>query len=285
MALAVFLAMVVLSAALAVISGRTPLTEASTGPAARASDPLLRDHASFPYARAAAGAAHRRGGARRSHRRCRPGCCAWRRVRSSLQEAGGNTVKQQEALGSVQRVRLSGLSAGYALFWFTAVQIAAKRGTPRIWWSLLLAGIALDIVVSFNRNMWIGTIIGLVLMAIVRFDGSSRLATGVAVALARLTLFIVFGSSSTSNHVVEPIIQRGETLINPAKTSKESSLEERAKETSEAWATAQNISCWGWGRERPSASSPLCRSAAEASPSALQRYRSCSCTTSTSTCC
>jgi O-antigen ligase len=248
-ALAVFLAMVALSAALAVADGRTTVTEAWNW--ARPLGPLaffyvvvrlfptpeqrrvLLTGTAVLAALTGVVALMVAFGAGFGH---------------ALQEAGANTVNQEGGLGSVARVRLAGLSAGYALFWFTVVQIAAKRGTPRVWWSLLLAGIALDIVVSFNRNMWLGIVIGLVLMAIV--GGAmvrNRLATGVAVAVAGVVLFIVFGTSSTNNHVVEPILQRGETLFNPSKTSKESSLEERARETKQAWATAQSNLLLGVG--------------------------------------
>jgi O-antigen ligase len=248
-ALAIFLAMVVLSAALAVAGGRASLTDAFNW-----ARPLALLTFFYVVVRLFPAVEQRRVlltgaavlaavtgvialmvalGAGFSH---------------ALQEAGGNTVTQEEGFGQVERVRLAGLSAGYALFWFTVVQIVSKRGTPRTLWSFLLAGIALDIVVSFNRNMWLGIVIGLVLMAIV--GGSmvrNRLAVAVAVAVASITLFVTFGTSSTNSHVVEPILQRGETLFNPSKTSQESSLQDRARETDKAWEAAQHHLLLGVG--------------------------------------
>ena len=56
----------------------------------------------------------------------------------ALQAAGGQTVRSEEGLGSLQRVRLPGLSADYALFWFVAVQAASRVGKQRLLWGLAL---------------------------------------------------------------------------------------------------------------------------------------------------
>jgi O-antigen ligase len=162
-----------------------------------------------------------------------------------------NTITT-EGLGSIQRVRLAGLSAGYALFWYAVVQAAMRPGLQRLLWGLVLAGITLDIAVSFNRNMWLGLVIGAALMA--TFGGAivrHRLAVGSAVAVAGIAALMVFGSSSTSNQVVQPIAKRGATLFNPAKTSKESSLEDRARESSAAWRVARDNYVIGIGAGTP----------------------------------
>jgi O-antigen ligase len=170
---------------------------------------------------------------------------------TSFQEAGGSSVRTQEGLGNVERVRLAGLSAGYALFWFSAVQVALRKGPKRAGWLLLLAGITLDIIVSFNRNMWIGIVLGAVLMAVI--GGTmvrNRMATGLAVVVAGLAIFVFFGTSSKST-VVEPILQRGETILNPGKTTQESSLQERGNETTEAWGVAKDNLVFGVGAGAP----------------------------------
>jgi O-antigen ligase len=166
---------------------------------------------------------------------------------SSLQESAGNTVKELGGSGGASRVRLPGLSAGYALFWYVVVQVAVKRGTPRFWWGLLLVGIALDIVVSYNRNMWIGVIFGMILMAI--FGGGllrMRLAVSILVAVAGIALMLTVGGSST-DRVLKPVVERGETLVNPSKTAQESSLESRALETSVAWRAVESNPVFGVG--------------------------------------
>jgi O-antigen ligase len=145
-----------------------------------------------------------------------------------------------KAEGEAERVRLPGLSAGYALFWYCAVQVAARVGPRRLLWGALLGGIALDILVSLNRNMWVGIVLGLILMAII--GGSmvrSRISVALAVLAAAAILFVVFGGSGSNEKVVDPILARGATILNPSKTTQENSLQDRAKETEKAWATAQ----------------------------------------------
>jgi O-antigen ligase len=154
-------------------------------------------------------------------------------------QGGGEIVRSQEG-DSLERVRLAGLSAGYAIFWLSVVQAVRGSGNGRVGWALIAAGILLDVAVSFNRNMWLGLAIGAILMAV--FGGTmirNRMAVGAAVAAAGVALLLAFGSSGTNNTVVQPIVKRGETLFSPSKTSKENSLQDRAKETQAAWDTAQ----------------------------------------------
>jgi O-antigen ligase len=157
----------------------------------------------------------------------------------ALQAPGGQTVRAEG--GSIDRVRLPGLSAGYALFWLAAVQIVASRDARRLSWALILAGIGLDIAVSFNRNMWIGLVIGLALMAIM--GGAlvrNRLLTAIAVAVAGMAVLGLFGTSTTSSSVVGPVVKRGETILHLSKTAQESSLADRVRETRAAWRVAQD---------------------------------------------
>ena len=167
-------------------------------------------------------------------------------------EGNGENLITEEGVGSIQRVRLVGLSAGYALFWFAVVKVAMRRGIDRLFWLAIVAGIGLDIAVSFNRNMWLGLVFGLMLMVV--FGGTAvrhRLAVGAAVAVAGIAVLFVFGSSSTSNKIVQPIAKRGATILNPGKTSQENSLQDRARETKAAWATAQEHLLTGVGAGAP----------------------------------
>jgi O-antigen ligase len=163
-------------------------------------------------------------------------------------ESGEQAIMSDGGFGSLARVRLPGLSIGYALFWYSAVQVGGRRGWSRFFWLALLAGILLDIVVSYNRNMWVGLILGLVLMGIV--GGAvvrGRLIGSIAAVVAALVIFVVFGAGAGSDQIVQPILTRGSTLLNPGKTSKESSLEDRARETSIAWKTAKEHPVLGVG--------------------------------------
>lgn len=190
-------------------------------------------------------------------------------VSAALEKAAPETIRMSESgEGGIERVRLPGLSIGYGMFWYTVTQIVAKRGYPRWGWSLLLAGIGLDIVVSFNRNMWIGITFGLLLMA--AFGGTflrSRLAGGVGAAIALVAIVVIFGGPTTDSKVVQPVVERGSTLLSPGKTSKESSLTEREKETKVALKTAKANPVLGVG-----AGSPFGMLTKETNPSTLTGY-------------
>lgn len=144
----------------------------------------------------------------------------------------GNNVRTEEGLESIQRVRLPGLSAAYVLFWYVAIQILAARGRARLAWAVVFAGIALNIAVSFNRNMWTGLVLGLVLMLIVagpavraRLGGALGLAVAAALAIALL------GLSTQESQVLGPVIERGSSLLDPGEVSQEGSFRDRAYET------------------------------------------------------
>lgn len=171
---------------------------------------------------------------------------------SALKKAAPETIRISEGEGSIDRVRLPGLSIGYGVFWYAVTQIVAKRGSARWGWSFLLGGIALDIIVSFNRNMWIGVLVGLLLMA--AFGGTflrGRLAAGVGVVIALVAVVVIFGGPTTNSKVVQPVVERGSTLLSPGKTSKESSLTERERETTVALKTAQANPVIGVGAGSP----------------------------------
>lgn len=162
----------------------------------------------------------------------------------SLQEAATNTVREQ---GSLERIRLPGLSAAYGLFWFAALQVATKVGKPRLWWGAAFFGIALNIVFSFNRNMWIGILVGfLVLLVLGGPLLRKRLGIACLVVAAAVTFFVMVGGSA-GKETVQPLIERGETLVNPSKTSHESSVDQRLAETEAAWKTARSNLLFGIG--------------------------------------
>jgi O-antigen ligase len=167
-------------------------------------------------------------------------------------ESSEQALLSEGGFGSLARVRLPGLSIGYALFWYSAVQIVSRRGRSRIFWSALLLGILVDIAVSYNRNMWVGLILGLFLTALIGgVVVRGRLIGSVAVIVAATVVFVVFGSSAGSDQVVKPILTRGATLLDPGKTTESSSLQDRAHETSAAWKTAQKNLVIGVGAGAP----------------------------------
>lgn len=169
-----------------------------------------------------------------------------------LQGPGEQIIKEEGGLGSLKRVRLAGLSAGYILFWYVAAQAASRIGRPRLGWLLLLGGIFLDIAVSLNRNMWIGLTVGLLLMVI--WGGvtiRARFANALGIGLAIILLVFAFGSATSNDQIAKPLIERGETLFHPGKTAQSSSLQERGTETEEAWKTIQAHPLIGVGAGAP----------------------------------
>lgn len=161
---------------------------------------------------------------------------------------GGETiVKEEEGAAGLLRVRLAGLSMAYALFWYVAVRIATAKGGRPVGWSILLAGMALAIVISFNRNMWIGLIAGLALMMVVGGPFvRSRLTVALAVSVAGIALLASVGSA-TENRVLDPVVQRGSTLFNPSRVEASSSLSDREQEARVAWPVAQRNALLGIG--------------------------------------
>ena len=79
----------------------------------------------------------------------------------------------------------------------------------------------------------------------------SRISAALAVLAAAAILFVVFGGSGSNEKVVEPILDRGATILNPSKTTQENSLQDRAKETEKAWSTAQKHLLVGVGVGAP----------------------------------
>ncbi|HKI65825.1 MAG TPA: O-antigen ligase family protein [Solirubrobacterales bacterium] len=165
----------------------------------------------------------------------------------SLTGGGETIIKEEEGAAGLLRVRLAGLSLAYALFWYVVVRITTAKVGRRAGWSLLLAGMALAVAISFNRNMWLGLIAGLALMMVV--GGSfvrGRLLASVAVAVAGVLLLATFGSA-TESRVLEPVVKRGSTLFNPGRVEASRSLTDRERETRIAWPEAKRHPVLGIG--------------------------------------
>jgi O-antigen ligase len=166
---------------------------------------------------------------------------------NALSGGGEAILKVEEGAAGLLRVRLAGLSMAYALFWYVVVRIAAARGGRRTAWALALAGMALAIAISFNRNMWLGLIAGLALMMIAGGPiVRSRLAVALAVSLAGIVLLASFGSA-TESRVLDPVVKRGATLFDPSKVESSSSLVDRGRETEIAWPEAERNALIGIG--------------------------------------
>lgn len=168
-------------------------------------------------------------------------------IGDTLSRGSEAILKEEEGAAGLLRVRLAGLSLAYALFWYVAVRIATARSGRPVGWSFLLAGMALAIAISFNRNMWLGLFAGLALMMVVGGPlVRNRLTVALAVSVAGIALLASLGSA-TENRVLDPVVQRGSTLFNPKGVEASSSLSDREHETRIAWPVAQRNALLGIG--------------------------------------
>jgi O-antigen ligase len=168
-------------------------------------------------------------------------------IGNTLSGGGEAIVKVEEGAAGLLRVRLAGLSMAYALFWYAVVRIAAVKAGRRAGWVLMLGGMALAIAISFNRNMWLGLIAGLVLMMIVGGPFvRSRLAVALLVSITGIVLLAAFGTT-TESRVLDPVVKRGATLFNPSKVESSNSLADRGRETEIAWPKAEHNALIGLG--------------------------------------
>lgn len=172
-------------------------------------------------------------------------------VNSFLQDSGRQTIFEQGST-SFLRVRFPGVALSYGLFWVAVVAVAASR-RKRAAWSLALTGMAIGIVVSFNRNMWVGLILGLAVMigiggARVRY----RLVLGLVTAAAGIFVLVLSGpevAGPTSG--LHPLVERGSTLLSPKAEANDSSLRARGQETQQAWSAVSGHLVTGLGPAVP----------------------------------
>jgi hypothetical protein len=154
----------------------------------------------------------------------------------------------QTTVDGVRRVRLPGVALSYTLFWFVVVQIVQARGARKALWGLTLAGMGVHLAVSQNRNMWIGLIVGGLLM--VTIGGPQvrhRMVATIAALAVGIALIVSFGFSIEEGSQLEPIVERGTTLFDPEAVGQERSLTHRAEENGLALNTARDNLLFGIG--------------------------------------
>jgi O-Antigen ligase len=163
------------------------------------------------------------------------------------------TIRDKEGLGLVNRVRLAGVSLAYVLFWYVAAQaIAAHRGGRLLAWLAALTGMTLSIVLSFNRNMWIGLVAGLLLMLLLgRTVSRRRLTAAVAVLVAGALAIAMSGPKLSTDSPLYPLVQRGTSLLNPEQEARDSSIQDRRLENGFAVETIERNPIIGVGPGAP----------------------------------
>ncbi len=173
-------------------------------------------------------------------------------VSSPLQGPGNQTITADQGLGSLLRVRLPGVALAYGLFWFVAGEALGARGRRALWTAALAAAVAC-IVVSSNRNMWLGLVLGL---AVVLVAGGSatrqRLTAAVAVGVVGIVLLVIAGPEVVGpTSALSPLVERGQTLLTPGRELQDQSLKDRGKETTQAWQTVRHHLLLGLGPGAP----------------------------------
>lgn len=126
---------------------------------------------------------------------------------SFLQDPAQQFIRDEEGLGLIQRVRLPGLALAYGLFWYAVVRTTQTHGTWRLLWGAALAGMFVNIAVSFNRNMWVGLSLGL--LAMVLLSGPQvrrRLIAAIAAVGIAIALVATQGGSDSR---FAPLVERG----------------------------------------------------------------------------
>jgi O-antigen ligase len=147
-----------------------------------------------------------------------------------------NNFISDDGVAGTERVRLPGIALAYALLWHAVIQLASTRGSSRFGWALVVAGIALNLLLSFNRNMWVGAILGLVALLLLGGGGVRRpFAFGVMAVATTVAAIALLGVEVNSGSALEPIVERGQTLLDPETASRERSLQDRLGETDRAW--------------------------------------------------
>jgi O-antigen ligase len=247
-ALALFLVVIALSSALAVAAGRTPFGDAFA--AARVFAPLLLffvivrlfpDRASLDRLLLVACVAAAGTGV------VALAASVGVNVEAFLGTGSGQFVDLD---GQVEgaRVRLPGVALAYALLWFAVLRALRAGGAARAGWIAVILGMAINLALSFNRNMWVGLIIGLGLLVFLGGPVLRRpVAVGAGVFAAAVCAAVLIGIKPEPNSPIEPIVERSQTLLDPRAVQRESSLQDRFGETQLAWKAISTYPVTGAG--------------------------------------
>jgi len=141
-----------------------------------------------------------------------------------------------DAQSVLPRLRLPGVALAYALLWYAVSRGLASAGRSRLGWVIVAAGMVASLALSFNRNMWVGAVFGLALLMVV---GGGRLRRGLVLAVVvgatvGAAAFLV-GLEGDRDSPLAPVIARGQTLLDPQAVARSDSLQARFSENDEAW--------------------------------------------------
>lgn len=146
----------------------------------------------------------------------------------------GDTIVSGD--GTLRRVRLPGLALSFGLLWLVLLYVVRGARPRWLWWTVLAGSLA-NVLVSQNRNMWVA---GLGCLAVLLLVAGPRPRARVLVSLVTMAasialLVLVPQTTEPALRVVEPLVERGETLLNPRRVAREASLQDRARENRAGW--------------------------------------------------
>jgi hypothetical protein len=147
---------------------------------------------------------------------------------SLLDHLAAGSVRIQTDLGDAPRPTLSGLALVYVLLLPLLARAAfGPRSSRRA--RLLVVAIAFgSILVSLNRDMWIGAVLGMLIAAVIAYP---RLRGAfVRQQLKVLLLLAAVGVALIAAGPGNTILARGATLLSPTRLSQSSSLQDRFSE-------------------------------------------------------
>jgi O-antigen ligase len=151
-----------------------------------------------------------------------------------------------QGVGSLLRVRMPGLALCYALLLPGVGVLLAERGWRNWLRSAALISMLAAIVVSFNRNQWVGSLLGLAIVVLVgspEFRGR-LLRSAVPVALVGvIAVSALFGKSDAAIAVME----RFDSLVNGTPVTQTGSVRIREVESGLALAAIRDSPLLGIG--------------------------------------
>jgi O-antigen ligase len=104
------------------------------------------------------------------------------------------------------------------------------------------------ILLSFNRNMWLGLAFGLALMMVLAGPRLRyQLVVGVVLAVGAVVGMFSLPTQVASSAQLGAVLERATTLLSPQHLGQESSLQDRARETDTAWHTFERHPIRGVG--------------------------------------
>lgn len=158
----------------------------------------------------------------------------------SVFQDSGNQVLTAGSAGSLLRVRMPGLGVGFVLLWVMLLWVTRRREPRWLWWGCL-PGILLVIAVSQNRNMWVAGSVGLLLVMLVSGARTrGRLVAAIVVLIAGIAISIAAPPGAQSGPTpLQPIVKRASTILNPSEISNSASAQDREREIRVGWSVAR----------------------------------------------